>query len=110
MPDPFVRPGDHRRRDELGRLQPRNPFQDPVVLFRAFPGLNEQFRLPVPPEHAPGLSDASTRLTGHVVDCVCGSRTGILVAGDLVGCPGGCGRWFLATGRLVRVARFEEAS
>jgi hypothetical protein len=110
MSEPFVAPGDYRRRDQCGRLVPRNPFRDPIVLFRAFPGLAECFRVVVPPEHSPALTDRSTRLSGNVVDCVCGARSRVLVPGDLEPCSGGCGRWFCATGVTVRVARFEEDS
>lgn len=78
------------------------------MLFRALPGLAEQFQVVVPDSHAHAVSELASRVSGHLVECVCGAETGLLPAGSIVECPGACGRWFVDTGVTVRVAKFKE--
>ena len=94
----YIRPHDHRPHDALGRLVPRNPFADGMVLARALPGIGGVFRGSVPDEY---------RASGGV-RCVCGAETPI-EGSTPVACSGGCGRHFWRVGGEIRVANFEEA-
>lgn len=91
--DHYVRPGDLRPRDGLGRLEPRNPFLDPLALTRALPGLGGVFDREVPESHR---TEAGVR-------CVCGTETGLPDAA-VTACEGSCGRWFWKVGGTIRAA------
>lgn len=82
---PYVRPGDYRARDQLGRLVPRNPFADGIAMFRAIPGLAARFNRTVPESH----------LDADGVRCTCGAEVEQLPQSQITACPGECGRRFL---------------
>lgn len=87
--DRYVRPGDHRERDLLGRLKPQK--LDFVMFVKHIPGLAERVRkVPasaVVDEHiAPGNETAN-------VECPCGGHPVAEV--HLTECPGKCGRWYI---------------
>jgi hypothetical protein len=79
----------------------RAPLHRMGVSVRRIPALAIPFTKVVPEEfwRAGALGMAELR-------CSCGVKGIQLVAGEPVGCE--CGRWFLFTGRSVRVAVFEE--
>jgi hypothetical protein len=86
-----------RRHDRLGRVQPRNPFADTMVLIRAFPEVALAFEK--------GKRVPASYITEGGVRCRCGSRTP-LSRGMIAECAGKCGRWFCRVGRDdVRSAR-----
>lgn len=119
---------DYRRRDRLGRLEPRNIFKDAGLLVRWMPpGL---FAKTVPPAylirvserygHGPARDvlayiasvnaieawepDEHGNLT--IVLCPCGALSNV-ASYQFTGCVGECGRVFLAIGDDVRVHRWE---
>lgn len=68
-----------------------------VTFVRAIPGMAEQFRKAVPAEFWGREGNAA------VVSCVCGTSTRVE---GLTSCR--CDRFFLFTGREVRVARYPD--
>ncbi len=99
---PVVPPG--RDLDLLGRQVPRNPFRGKAGLVLALRmGMAAQFEKRVPERFV-----TYVLASGVAVACACGEVVPIDV-GEVVECPGGCERWFLATESSVRVARWPRA-
>lgn len=73
----------------------RRPFSVPR-LVGALPGFAELWKVKVPAEAVERSSE------GWTVACRCGASVAV-VLGDVVFCPGDCGRWFLRTEVDVRV-------
>lgn len=121
--------GDYRRRDRLGRLEPRNPLADGVLLGQALPspkpkvrewshgmGFLELWDQVVPETHLLVATDRLGR-SQRILLCPCGSET-ILLPASPTACSGvlwqaddeldptGCTRFFLAAMGVVRVHRF----
>lgn len=94
--EPFRRPD--RPHDALGRQLARNPFRGKTgvgLLLRM--GAAAQFAASVP----------SPCWTEGGVLCRCGETVPIDV-GEISECAGGCGRWFLRTETMMRVARWPR--
>ncbi len=87
--------------DLLGRQVPRNPFRGKAGLVLALRmGMAAQFE-----KHVPERFVTYVLASGVAVACTCGEVVPIDV-GEVVECPGGCGRFFLRTETSVRVARW----
>jgi hypothetical protein len=111
--------GDYRGRDRLGRLDLRRPMSDGALLGRALPGFLSLWGRVVPDEHVLVTEDRMGR-PNRILLCPCGSAT-VLLPAVPTACSGvlwrdddeldydGCCRFFLLTGRDVRVKRFEAA-
>lgn len=88
--------------------EPRNPFRGPtgaVLLLRSLPGFAALWEQQVPVEYLADACMLDGRVEVLVIACPCGSAP-LLELGQLVACPGECGRWMLRVEDGVRVRLF----
>lgn len=75
-----------------------------VALLRGIPGFAALWETVVPDARVREVQDRELQ-RWQIVRCRCDEHPA-LRPGAVAECPGGCGRWFFATGRSVRVHRF----
>lgn len=88
-----ARVADHDRREQEGRRsEPRS--SGSLGLALAIPGLAQQAKRIPPVETSSGAGGVTPEAQ---IVCTCGGGVTDLVAGELVDCVGGCGRYFTGT-------------